>query len=71
MLGLCMDVRWRNPSSITHVLTMNENHVAAHGFELRSTRDIRSTFSSIRQFYFEVQAGKLTASHANNRANIL
>jgi len=35
--------------SIIQAVTMDENRVAAHGFEPRSTRDIRSTFVSIRQ----------------------
>ena len=39
MLGLYMDVR---------AVTTNENHEAAQGVEPRSTRDIRSTFVSIR-----------------------
>jgi len=67
--GFICEVRRRNPSSVINTVMTNENHVAAHGVEPRSIRDIRSTFVSIRQFYFEVHAGKPT-SHANNRANV-
>lgn len=47
MLSLYVDVRQRNPSSIIHAVRTNENHVVAHGVELRWTQDIRSTFVSI------------------------
>jgi len=52
LLDLYVNVRRRNPLSIIHVATTNKNRVAAHGVELRSTRDISSTFVSIRQFLF-------------------
>jgi len=70
MLGLYADVHQWNLSSINHTVTRNENRVAALGVESRLTRDIRSMFVSITSFYFKVQAGKLTVSHANNRANV-
>ena len=53
--------------SIIHAVTTNENRMEAHGVEPRSTQDFRSTFAC---FYFEVQAGKHTASHVNNCANV-
>lgn len=56
LLGLYADIRicGLNPSSIIHAVTTNKNRVAAHGIEQISTRDIRPTFVSIRQFFFEV-----------------
>jgi len=52
LLGLYVDVRRRNPSSIIHAVTMNEKPVAAHSVEPRSTRDIRSMFVLIHRFLF-------------------
>ena len=70
-LGLYMDVRWRNPSSIIHAVMTNENCVAATASNRVRHEIFVQPSSRFASFYFKVQVrGKLTASHANNPANV-